>query len=155
MWLASALRAWVRPRHGYVAGSQAKIAVGERRGRKPDLSIYLRGKTPALADNLIRVSPHLVVEVISQRPRDGRRDRVEKLGDYAGAGIRYYWILDPQLRTLEVLELDKQAHYRVAMARGQGRVRIPGCPGLALNLDDLWAEVDEAERQQKRRRSKR
>src|SRR2546426_5824720 len=115
MWLARILGAWVRRRHGYVTGSEAKIAVGARRGRKPDLSVYLRGKAPALTDTLVRIPPHLVVEVISPRPRDARRDRVDKNSDYAGAGISYYWILDPQLRTLEVLEREASAHYRVAV----------------------------------------
>jgi Uma2 family endonuclease len=155
MWLARTLGAWAHRRRAYVAGSEAKIAVGVRRGRKPDLSVYLRGKTPALADTLVRIPPHLVVEVISPRPRDARRDRVDKIGDYASAGVSYYWILDPQLRTLEVLEREASAHYRVAVARSHGSVRIPGCPGLVLNLDDLWAEVDEAERQQTRRTKRR
>lgn len=155
MWLARTLGAWARRRQGYVAGSEAKIAVGSRRGRKPDLSVYLKGKAPALGDSLVRIAPHLVVEVISPRPRDARRDRVDKIGDYAGAGIRYYWILDPQLRTLEVLELEASTHYRVAVARSRGRVRIPGCPGLVLNLDELWTEIDEAERQHSQRKKKR
>src|SRR3989442_14010583 len=50
MWLARVLGPWARRRHAHIAGSEAKIAVGSRRGRKPDLSIYLRGKPPALAD---------------------------------------------------------------------------------------------------------
>ena len=147
MWLGQALRSWVRRRHGYVAGSEAKIAVGPRRGRKPDLSMYLRGRAPALTDSLVRTPPHIVVEVLSPRPRDARRDRVEKISDYARAGIRYYWILDPQLRTLEIFELEAKAHYRVVVAHSVGKLRIPGCPGLVLNLDELWAEIDEAERQ--------
>lgn len=155
MWLARTLGAWARRRRAYVAGSEAKIAVGARRGRKPDLSVYLRGNTPALTDTLVRVPPHLVVEVISPRRRDARRDRVDKISDYANVGISYYWILDPQLRALEVLERETSAHYRVAAARSRGKVRIPGCPGLVLNLDDLWAEVDEAERQQTRGMKKR
>jgi len=150
MWLARTLGAWARRRHGYLAGSEAKIAVGLRRGRKPDLSVYLRGKAPALMDTLVRTPPHLVVEVVSPRPRDARRDRVEKIGDYARAGIRYYWILDPQLRTLEILQLESSACYRVVRACSRGSVRVPGAIGLVLNLDELWAEVDEADRQQAR-----
>jgi Uma2 family endonuclease len=155
MWLARTLGSWARRRQRHIAGSEAKIAVGSRRGRKPDLSVYRRGRTPALADSLVRIPPHLVVEVISPRPRDARRDRVEKIGDYARAGISYYWMLDPQLRTLEVLELEANAQYRVALACSRGRVRIPGCPGLVLDLDDLWAEVDDADRQRTQRIKKR
>ena len=56
MWLARMLGSWVRRRRGHIAGSEAKIAVGSRRGRKPDLSIYLRGGAPALADSLVRTA---------------------------------------------------------------------------------------------------
>lgn len=87
MWLARILGTWARRRRqGFVAGSEAKIAVGPRRGRKPDLSVYLRGRAPVLTDALVRTPPHIVVEVVSPRPSDARRDRVEKISDYARAG---------------------------------------------------------------------
>ena len=148
MWLAAALRSWARRRRAFVVGSEAKLAVGPRRGRKPDLSLFLPGALPALPDALIRVSPHLVAEVASPRPRDVQRDRVDKLRDYARASIRLYAIVDPQLRTLEVYELGRDGRYAVACAAGRGRVRVrvPGCPGLVLDLDTLWKEIDEAER---------
>src|SRR5438128_2264029 len=145
-WIAAALRNWVRRCHGFVVGSETKLAVAPRRGRKPDLALFLPGALPALPDALIRVSPHLVVEVESPRPRDVHRDRVDKLTDYARAGIRLYAIVDPQLRTVEVYELGRDGRYAVACVAGRGRVRVPGCPGLVLNLDALWKEVDEAER---------
>jgi Uma2 family endonuclease len=149
-FLNEVLRRWVRRRGGQVASSEAKIAVGARRGRKPDLSVYLRGHLPGLDDPLVRTTPHLVVEVTSPRPRDARRDRVDKLRDYARAGIRYYWILDPRLRSLEVLELAGSGRYSLVLTAGDGRVRIPGCSGLVLDLDALWQEIDDAARPQAR-----
>jgi len=154
-WLMPALRAWARPRGGFVTGSETKVVVGPRRGRKPDLTIHLRGRTPGLLDTLVRAAPHVVVEVISPRPRDARRDRIEKIGDYASAGIAYYWMLDPQLRTLEVLRLEKNGHYGVVLSRSAGKARVPGCSGLVLDLDDLWTEVDEAEGKKSHSRRKR
>ena len=146
MWMAAALRTWARRRRGFVVGSETKLAVGPRRGRKPDLALFLPRALPALSDELIRVPAHLVVEVASPRPRDVHRDRVDKLTDYARAGIRLYAIVDPQPRSLEVYELGRDGRYAVACATGRGRVRVLGCPGLVLNLDALWKEVDEAER---------
>src|SRR4051812_24899721 len=34
------LATWARPRQGVVLASEAKYAVSQRRGRKPDLSVY-------------------------------------------------------------------------------------------------------------------
>jgi Uma2 family endonuclease len=107
---------------------------------------------PALLDSLVRVAPHVVVEVVSPRPRDARRDRVDKLRDYARSGVAYYWILDPQLRSLEVFERGSDGRYAVALTATRGRARVPGCRGLTLDLDALWEWVDEAERANARRR---
>jgi Uma2 family endonuclease len=150
-WLIVTLHGWAHRRGGRVAASEAKIAVGPRRGRKPDVSVYVRNQMPAAADRLITVAPYLVVEVTSPRPRDTRRDRVDKLGDYARAGIRYYWILDPQLRSLEVFELGRGGRYAVALTAAAGRTRVPGCPGLVVDLDALWRELDAALRVRGRR----
>lgn len=146
VWLAAVLRAWARRRRGLVTASEVKLAVGPRRGRKPDLSVFLRPALPAPSDTLVRVAPYLVVEITSPRPRDVQRDRVDKLGDYARAGVRYYCIVDPQTRSFEVYELGRDGRYAVALTEAHGRVRVPGCAGLVLHLDALWDEIDAAAR---------
>ncbi len=140
--LCHLLRAWARPRGGVVAGSGVKLAVGERRGRMPDVAVFLPGNLPP-GRGLLRVPPDVAVEIVSSTPRDARRDRVEKLNDYAAAGVRWYWIVDPELRTVEILERGPDARYVHALAATSGVVDpVPGCDGLALDLDELWAEID-------------
>lgn len=141
-WLIEVLRRWGRARGGLVAGSETKLAVGPRRGRKADAIVFLGRARPALGDTLVRVAPHVVVEVVSPRPRDARRDRVDKVRDYARAGAKYYWILDPQLQTLEILELGPKGRYVLALSASTELVRrVPGCPGLRLDLPGLWSEL--------------
>lgn len=135
---------WVLPRGGLVAGSDAKFAVASDRGRKPDLTVYLPGSPRPPRRGVIRVPPDVAVEVLSPQPRDGRRDRVEKPDEYAAFGIRYFWILDPELRSLEIFELGTDGRYARALAASSGTLdAIPGCPELALDLDALWARTDE------------
>jgi len=145
-FLVQALRNWIAPQGGLVAGSEAKFAISSGKGRKPDLTVYLPGSRRPPARGLIRVPPDIAVEIVSPTPRDGRRDRVEKLADYAAFRVRWYWLLDPQLRSLEVLELDPQGRYLHVLGASTGTLdRIPGCEGLTVDLDALWAAIDELE----------
>lgn len=146
LFLAAALRGWVRPRGGLVGGSDVKLAIAQDRGRKADLSVYLPGAPRPPGRGLVRTPPSILIEVVSPRPRDARRDRVEKLDEYASFGVPWYWIVDPQLRSVEVFERGGDGRYVRALAAVSGRIdTIPGCADLVLDLDALWAEVDELE----------
>ncbi|HUP60082.1 MAG TPA: Uma2 family endonuclease [Thermoanaerobaculia bacterium] len=140
-WLVHVLRTWVG-RAGFVFGSEAKYAVRADRGRKPDVAVYLGSDGSHLPRHgIVRVPPDIVVEVVSPSPRDERRDRIEKMDEYAAFGVRFYWILDPSLQSLEVFELLGERYARAARAT-EGRMDpVPGCRDLVIELDDLWAEL--------------
>lgn len=144
MLLGRVLGNWVFPRGGLVAGSDAKFAIGPGRGRKPDVTVYFPGSRRPPRRGLIEVPPDVAIEIVSPRPRDGRRDRVDKMDDYAAFGVRYYWILDPELRSLEIFELGAGGRYTRALGASSGVLEdVPGCEGLTLDLDALWAQIDE------------
>lgn len=142
-WLIRVIGAWIIPRRGFVFGSEAKFAVAPRRGRKPDVTVYLPGGRPLPRRGVVRIPPDIAAEVISPTARDRRRDRNDKAVDYARFGVRWYWLIDPERRTLEVLARGATGQYeRVADATAGILDSVPGCDGLTLDLDALWGEVD-------------
>jgi len=71
---------------------------------RPDLSGWRRERLPNPADmRPIAVVPDWICEVLS--PSNKAHDRVTKRRLYAQAGVAHYWILDPEERVLEALEL--------------------------------------------------
>ena len=142
-WLIRAIGAWVIPRRGFVFGSEAKFAVGPRRGRKPDVTVYLPGCPPLPRRGVVRVPPDIAIEVVSPTPKDHRRDRRDKAADYARFGVRWYWLIDPERRTIEILGRAAGGSFeRMLEGTGDTLERLPGCEGLSLDLGALWAEVD-------------
>jgi Uma2 family endonuclease len=142
-WLIRVLGNWGASRGAVVLGSGAKFAVEHERGRMPDLSVFLSGtpRPPRLGVN--RKPPTIAVEVVSSTPRDARRDRIEKLAEYAAFGVRWYWIVDPGLRSLQFHELNAEGHYVHVVDTTDGAIdAVPGCDGLRLDVSALWAELD-------------
>jgi Uma2 family endonuclease len=142
MSIAATLRAWARPRGGWVFGSEMKLAVSSTRGRKPDVSMFAPGTHLRGDDALCRVPPAVVVEVISQRPRDIRRDRLDKSVEYARFGVRSYWLVEPKARLIELFELGPDGRYIKVGTPAEGPIEVPGFEGLVIDQDELWKEIE-------------
>lgn len=142
-WLITLLRIWVVPLGGFAFGSDAKFALSNLRGRKPDLSVFFPGRPPLPRRGPVSIPPDIAVEVVSPAPSDQRRDRIAKLADYAAFGVRFYWLFDPSARTFELLELGPDRRYVHVLGATEGKLLdVPGCAGLSIDLDELWREID-------------
>jgi Uma2 family endonuclease len=104
-WLIASLRAWLGAGNGFIFDSDVKFIVRPTRGRKPDVSVYFPERRPPPRRGALREPPDVMIEAVSPTPRDERRDRVEKMAEYAGFGVPFYWLLDPALGSMEIFEL--------------------------------------------------
>lgn len=140
-WLLFVLRTWLGKR-GFVVGSELKIVMPGDRGRKADLVVILPGsRTPARSGPL-REPPDILVEVITPTPRDERRDRVEKMAEYAQFGVPFYWLVDPAIGAFEIFGRAASGNYEKLVGATSGVIDdVPGCTGLRIDIDALWAEL--------------
>ena len=103
--------------------------------REPDLAVMLAENAHRVGDESWQ-GADLVVEVVS--PDDPRRDYERKRSEYAAAGIREYWIIDPRHRRFLLLSLDGDAYREAAVAEGTGAVASVLLDGLSVDLADLF-----------------
>ena len=62
--------------------------------------------------------------------------------EYARFGIRYYWLVDPTLEAFEIFERTADGNYQKLVGVTGGRIDpVPGCAGLVIDVDALWAEL--------------
>lgn len=71
---------------------------------RPDLAGWRRERLPEPDVRPIGVPPDWICEILS--PSNAMLDRVTKKRLYARHGVRHYWIVDPEERTLEAFALE-------------------------------------------------
>ncbi len=102
---------------------------------EPDL-IYVCSVKASIVQDWIRGVPDLLVEIAS--PSNAERDRIVKRDLYARNGVPEYWIVDPDVRTIELLRLQDRC-YAPAGYFGLGTVlRTETMPLLRLVVDEVF-----------------
>ena len=103
----------------------------------PDLAAWRRSRMPVRqAVPHFTLAPDWVCEVLS--PSTARLDRTLKKQLYAREGVEHVWLVDPVLRTLEVLRLHGGQWLERGSWSGAARVRAAPFEALELALEDLW-----------------
>lgn len=98
---------------------------------EPDISVICdRDK---LTDRGCTGAPDWIVEIIS--PSNSSHDYIRKLNLYADAGVREYWIVNPEERSIFVYYLEKD-NFKAKSYTFQDKIEV--------NIyDDLWIDFRE------------
>jgi Uma2 family endonuclease len=116
---------------------------GEPKNRYPYLTILRPEHIQLLATrNTIRLSmppPLLVVEVASPGELQWERDYIAKRTQYEDLGIPEYWIINPQDRTVLVLEHRGQGYTPLATFAGSQPIISTQFPAFTLTATELFA----------------
>jgi Uma2 family endonuclease len=107
----------------------------------PDLAGWRRERMPALPETAwFECVPDWVCEVIS--PSTGRVDRAVKMPLYAHYGVKYLWIVDPDLKTLEAYQLQQgtagSKWLLLKTLTNDQVVSLPPFDAIEFELSILW-----------------
>ncbi|MGH9840611.1 MAG: Uma2 family endonuclease [Blastocatellia bacterium] len=106
------------------------------RGRLPDLIFVQKDRMHLFTRNYLDGPADLAIEVVS--PESDKRDRKVKFAEYQVAGIREYWLIDPDKQTAEFYELDEDGTYHRAALDEAGTYHSKAVAGFWLRVEWLW-----------------
>jgi Uma2 family endonuclease len=121
---------------GRVYFAPLRVRTLPERIREPDISVILGPRrTDPRAQPVPRID--LAVEVVS--PTGEQRDYQVKRAEYAAAGFREYWIVDPQERHIVVLALEGEQYVEVGTFRDDEPAAGRLIDGFSVKPSDVWA----------------
>jgi Uma2 family endonuclease len=108
------------------------------RGREPDILFVTKARMNIVQPTRLSEPADLVIEIVS--PESIGRDRGEKFVEYEAAGIREYWLIDPDREQAEFYHLAENGRYRLMAPDAEGRFHSIVLPNFWLKVAWLWQD---------------
>lgn len=128
-----------RHRLGEVWSAPIDVVLGDRATPvQPDIVFVAQSRLHIVGRERIEGAPDLVVEILSRST--AARDRGLKFDLYAASGVREYWLVDPDERSLEVYVLRGQAYAPLGSYRPGEVAASELLPALKLKVKGLFED---------------
>jgi Uma2 family endonuclease len=102
---------------------------------QPDLIFISKERSHIVKEQFIEGVPDLIVEVLS--PGNPAHDRRVKFRIYAQAGVREYWIIDPDARTVEINLLRGEAYASAGSFDADEQIRSEVLPDFSAHVSEI------------------
>lgn len=126
-----------KPCEAYAAPFTVRLGEDDDNGSTVEPDIVVVCDRSKLDDKGCKGAPDLVVEIIS--PSTARIDRLIKFNKYKQAGVKEYWIVDPDTMIAQVYVL-KNGQYILNVYGDTDTAPVTVLPGCTINLQDIFAE---------------
>jgi Uma2 family endonuclease len=137
-YLYNLVLAFITPRQlGTVLFAPLRVRLRSGKFREPDIVFALTENSDFIREEYW-TGADLVMEVVSDDPEARKRDLVRKRRDYAIAGIREYWIVDPQERRITVLKLSGKSYLVHGKHESGNRVESAFLKGFGVDASELF-----------------
>lgn len=119
-------------RMGLVFNAPVDVVLSQVNVLEPDLIFISRDEMAVLTEENVAGAPTLVAEILS--PSTRQRDRTIKRKIYERFGVKEYWIVDPDDRTIEVLALMETGYVSRGVFTAGETLSSPVLPGLVIDV---------------------
>ena len=133
------LRPFVRKNGlGQLALSPLDVHLTEDDIYQPDLIFIRKENLPLIGPHdRIHFVPDLVIEILS--PSTAYYDYSHKKAVYCERGVKEYWIVDPEDKTIEIMVKDGNFYRTEALLRASAVLESAMFPGFSMKVEEVFA----------------
>ena len=121
---------------GHVYYAPLDVYFSETDVYQPDILFIHKKRVEIIGKTKIEGSPDIVFEILS--PSTAYYDLRKKFRVYEKSGVKEYWIVDPDLKRIEVYENEKFTYKIFSEAENKGRVSSSVLKGFEVELVALF-----------------
>ena len=137
------LDAWSQQTNSGEANLAPGVVFSPEDAVAPDVVWVSRERLPLILgdDGKLHGAPDLMIEVLSPGSSNERRDRETKLRLYSLQGVREYWILDWQQRSMTVFRREQASLRLTATLYEQDQLESALLPGFSCSVAHLFGRT--------------
>lgn len=121
---------------GLIIFSPVDVYFDEHNALQPDLFYISRDRKHIIKKDGIYGPPDLIVEILS--PATAHYDLKEKFRVYERSGVKEYWIVDPETRTVEIYSLKDGEFILMAKSDKAPELKSIILHGLTVKAEDIF-----------------
>lgn len=108
------------------------------KSREPDVFFVATENSDRIKEQYFEGAADLVIEVIS--PESIVRDTEDKFEEYESAGVKEYWLINPNRRTVNFYGFDEKRKYKMLPISAEGIFESRVIENLWIDTNWLWRE---------------
>ena len=135
-WLYALMRQFAEETdQGKCYYTRVAFRITDKRGPEPDVAFVAKQRLHIVQRGFVNGPPDIAVEIVS--PDSAQRDYDLKRNIYESAGVKEYWIIDPEDQRATFLRL--QGEQFVEVNPQGGRFESQVLWGFSLKIEWLWS----------------
>lgn len=124
---------------GILFTAPVDVFLEEKETYQPDIIFIAKDRMHIIETTKIKGAPDLVIEILS--PSTGYYDLKKKARVYARCGVKEYWIVDPEDKSIEVFQQKEGNFVLVHHVEETGQAKSILLKGFAVEAKEIFAPL--------------
>lgn len=132
------LRAFVKANGaGLVLYAPVDVYIDDENAFQPDIVFVSQQRRDIVKDDGLHSAPEIVIEILS--PSTAYYDMKKKFRMYEKFGVKEYWIVDPEMKSVELYSLAEKNKFLLNSSYSeQGTVKSVILSGFEVTLEEIF-----------------